>query len=152
MAMQGSSQLKADLQAALDAKQSMQLRITELEQQLSAAGGAQMKESPSNGPAAEAFNEEEGFDDDDDDDMEQYHRIAVVFKEEGPLGLAMREDDEGNSVLEEPKGKAQELGLCTGDVIVEVQGHACMGEAPARIRDRVVAAGRPLSVTVERPQ
>ena len=79
-------------------------------------------------------------------------RITVTFKEEGPLGLSMREDDEGNSVLEEPKGKAQELGLCTGDVIVEVQGHACMGEAPARIRDRVVAAGRPLSVTVERPQ
>ena len=34
----------------------------------------------------------------------------MVFKEEGPLGLVMREDDEGNSVLEEPKGKAQELG------------------------------------------
>ena len=77
-------------------------------------------------------------------------RFTAVFKDEGKLGMAMHEAEDGSTVLDEPSGQAAVLGLQTGDVIVAVQGDPALQQPPEVIRQMVVDAGRPLTVEVLR--
>lgn len=107
-------------------------------------------------------------------------RIEVLFEEQGPLGMSLRQGDSGNSEIDQPPregGRAARNGLRAGDVVVEVRkalwvplqgcgicirlSCACgvevgssdvRGLPPKQISALMVAAGRPLHMVLHRMQ